>query len=87
MKTIISSTVQTTEAPRFSRVNYEQFRELLSRQEPQAIKNKGKDTLLLGARRKVQAIIKAATIDAQGHCFPTTYFVSNELIVPQALTA
>ena len=71
----------------FKQVEYREFRHHLETISTGKVKEKGFETVIMDRSGTIQAILHAASIDADGNCYPAEYFVlanCTELALPMA---
>ncbi len=62
----------------FTPVDYRHFRQHLDNICTGKIREKGFETTIYDRNGDIQAILHAASIDADGNCYPAEYFVRNQ---------
>ena len=64
--------------PVFTPVSYRNFRQFIAGINSSKIKGRGYETAIYDKSGDIQAIIHAASIDQQGHCYPAAYYVRSQ---------
>lgn len=64
----------------FTQVDYRQFRQHLADITTHTIKGKGFETVIYDRKGDIQAIVHAASIDAQGRCYPAEYYIRSQAL-------
>ena len=65
----------------FTQVDYRQFRQHLATINTNTVKGKGYETAIYDRKGDIQAIVHAASIDANGQCYPAEYFIRTSAIM------
>lgn len=71
----------------FQSVNYREFRQHLECIATGKVKEKGFETVIYDQQGRIQAIVHAASIDADGNCYPAEYFVMGQALEQNLLLA
>ncbi|ARN74926.1 hypothetical protein [Oceanicoccus sagamiensis] len=64
----------------FTQVDYRQFRQHLADITTNTVKGKGYETAIYDSKGDIQAIVHAASIDTNGHCYPAEYFIRSSAL-------
>lgn len=64
----------------FTQVDYREFRQHLMGITTNTIKGKGYETTIYDNSGDIQAIVHAASIDANGECYPAEYFIRTSAL-------
>ena len=64
----------------FTQVDYRLFRQHLADITTKTIKGKGYETAIYDKKGDIQAIVHAASIDTNGRCYPSEYFIRSRAL-------